>query len=395
MNENDKIYEFDDFYIDENERKLYRNGEYVHLQGKAFEILFLLVQHSGRFVTREEILNALWNEKYVNENVITPQITAIRNALSEELKGEFIETGNKSYKFVKDVYIRHINKSKVTEVEPQKNELANEIDHDLPKPSKQYDVDRLEFNNWQIILAITGMIYAFLIIFWGINAKGCQGNCFEQNLFTNIAGISVGLLMADCLLLECAYQFDRFGWKTLLFIPVIFLINFGSTFTGLSLANTAHESLIYSFAISLICFLAGLSLSTLITKFLLPNVPVTVARFETHPAFAAYYKNVFMYILPLYTFFCLLVNCFLFSGRRILLHPGFPISLFVVWLIFVFVSYFSTSYLLNNLLREKDGVTYTYHGFFVSLIFVRFILFFGPTFIFILWYFIQTIELVN
>lgn len=395
MNEKDKIYEFGDFYIDENARKLYRNGEYIHLQGKAFEILFFLVQNSGRFVTRDEILDALWNEQYVNENVITPQITAIRTALGEKTKGEFIETGNKAYKFVKDVRVRQVNKSKVKEVEPHKSESANDTDYGSPKPSKQSEVESLKFNNRQVILAITGMIYAFLVIFWGINAKSCEENCFEQNLFINIAGISAGLLMADCLLLECAYQFDKFGWKTLLFMPVIFLINFGSTFTGLSLANTAPGSLIYSFAVSLSFFLVGLLLSTLIARFLLPDVPVTVARFETHPAFAAYYKNIFMYILPLYTFFCLLINCFLFSEHRILHHPGFPVSLFVIWLIFVFVSYFSTSYLLNNLLREKDGVIYPYHGFFVSLIFVRFILFFGPPLIFILWYFIRTIELVN
>ena len=397
MSEKDKVYEFDGFFIDENERKLYRTGgEYIHLQGKAFEILFLLVQNSGRFISRDEILDALWDENYVNDNVITPQITAIRNALSEKRKGDFIETGIKSYQFVKDVRFREVDKSRVTKVEPHRSGSTSKLFSISPDSPEDQEINNLKFNKQQIFLAVAGVIYTFLIIFWGINAKNCAENCFEQNIFIGIAGISAGLAMANCLLLECAYQFDKFGWKPLLFTPVIFLINLGSMFAGLSWANDTRLSLMYSFAASLVCFLAGLLFSTLIAKFLLPNIPVTMAKFETHPAFAAFYKNVFIYILPLYTLFCLLINCFLFAGEnKVMLYPALPIVIFVVWLLFAFVSYFSTSYLLNNLLKEKNGIIYTYHGFFVSLIFVRFILFFGPTFVFILWYFIRTTDFIS
>ena len=44
------FYEFGHFRIDTEERVLLREGKLVHLTGKAFDVLLVLVERSGRIV---------------------------------------------------------------------------------------------------------------------------------------------------------------------------------------------------------------------------------------------------------------------------------------------------------------------------------------------------------
>jgi TolB-like protein/DNA-binding winged helix-turn-helix (wHTH) protein/Flp pilus assembly protein TadD len=84
---------------------LWRDGDRVPLAPKAFDVLAYLVEHAGRLVTQDEILEALWSETYVNPEVLRKYILEVRKALGDRPNNpEFIETVPKrGYRFVTPV----------------------------------------------------------------------------------------------------------------------------------------------------------------------------------------------------------------------------------------------------------------------------------------------------
>src|SRR4030088_1354513 len=96
---------FKTFRLDTANHILWRDGDRVPLPPKAFDVLAYLVEHAGRVVTQDEILEALWAETYVNPELLRKYILEIRKALGDRPdKPEFIETlPKRGYRFVASV----------------------------------------------------------------------------------------------------------------------------------------------------------------------------------------------------------------------------------------------------------------------------------------------------
>lgn len=86
-------YRFDDVLIDVQNLKVTVSGEIRPLEPKAFRLLQFLIENSGRVVTKEEILQAVWAGTFVTDNALTRAITQIRKALNDDPKQpKYIET---------------------------------------------------------------------------------------------------------------------------------------------------------------------------------------------------------------------------------------------------------------------------------------------------------------
>jgi DNA-binding winged helix-turn-helix (wHTH) protein/TolB-like protein/Flp pilus assembly protein TadD len=100
-----RFYEFDDFRIDAVRRHLLRMGEFVHLPPKVFDTLLTLIEHRGRVLDKDELMEAVWSDTIVEENNLTQNISAIRKALGES-RGEHryvVTVPGRGYRFVADV----------------------------------------------------------------------------------------------------------------------------------------------------------------------------------------------------------------------------------------------------------------------------------------------------
>jgi DNA-binding winged helix-turn-helix (wHTH) protein/TolB-like protein len=96
---------FDEFEIDTSQRKLLRDGETVAIASKAFDLLLFLVEKNGSIVTKDEILNSVWDDKFVEESNLVVQISNLRKALGET-KGSprfLITVPGKGYKFAVEI----------------------------------------------------------------------------------------------------------------------------------------------------------------------------------------------------------------------------------------------------------------------------------------------------
>jgi len=90
--------EFDPFRLDTTNQCLWRGGvaggdERLLLTPKAYALLRYLVEHAGRLVTQNELLEAIWPDTFVQPEVLKYQIADIRNILGDDPKiPTYIET---------------------------------------------------------------------------------------------------------------------------------------------------------------------------------------------------------------------------------------------------------------------------------------------------------------
>ena len=72
---------------------LERDGEVVHVKPKTMEVLVALADAAGEVVTREQLLEKVWQNAYVTDDVITQAVRELRRTLGDEFrKPAFVET---------------------------------------------------------------------------------------------------------------------------------------------------------------------------------------------------------------------------------------------------------------------------------------------------------------
>jgi len=106
MSEQERLaFAFGPFRLDVAERLLLRDGEPITLPPKAFETLLVLVQNSGRLITKRDLMNRLWPDTFVEEANLANNISLLRKVLDDDRQEcKYIETVPKSgYRFVATV----------------------------------------------------------------------------------------------------------------------------------------------------------------------------------------------------------------------------------------------------------------------------------------------------
>ena len=100
-------YRFGPYTLDPDERRILGDGASpIELTAKAFDLLVLLVSKAEQLVTKDEILDAVWQEVSIAESNVTTTISMIRKALQEDSEHRYIETvPKKGYRFVAPVSV--------------------------------------------------------------------------------------------------------------------------------------------------------------------------------------------------------------------------------------------------------------------------------------------------
>jgi Tol biopolymer transport system component/DNA-binding winged helix-turn-helix (wHTH) protein len=97
-------YHFGRFELDATERWLRLDGKRVSLEPKAFDVLLFLIQRGGRLVGKEEIMQAVWPDTFVEDGNLTRNISLLRRVLADGLDEKSIETVPKhGYRFLPEV----------------------------------------------------------------------------------------------------------------------------------------------------------------------------------------------------------------------------------------------------------------------------------------------------
>jgi Tol biopolymer transport system component/DNA-binding winged helix-turn-helix (wHTH) protein len=79
----DPIYGFDGFLVDPVLVRLTAGGAEVPITRKTFQLLVVLLERHGELVTKDELMNAIWPDTFVEENNLARTVSMLRKALQE------------------------------------------------------------------------------------------------------------------------------------------------------------------------------------------------------------------------------------------------------------------------------------------------------------------------
>jgi eukaryotic-like serine/threonine-protein kinase len=92
-------YRFGEFVLDLDRGFLCRNGVEVPLRPKAFDVLRHLVQHQGKVVSKNALVDAVWPNAAVTDNSLSQCLFEIRRALDDESQRTIRTVARRGYVF--------------------------------------------------------------------------------------------------------------------------------------------------------------------------------------------------------------------------------------------------------------------------------------------------------
>lgn len=82
------IYRFDGFTIDPSRGELARDGEDVPIEPRAFRLLCHLVENRDRLVSKDELVQTIWDGRFITDTAISTLVKTARKAVQDDGKAQ-------------------------------------------------------------------------------------------------------------------------------------------------------------------------------------------------------------------------------------------------------------------------------------------------------------------
>src|SRR5258705_4761857 len=98
-------FHFSNHVLDVALRELTRGGESVAVEPQVFDLLIHLIQNRDRVVTKDDLIETVWDGRIVSESTLTSRINAARRAVGDTGKDQAVirTIARKGFRFVGDV----------------------------------------------------------------------------------------------------------------------------------------------------------------------------------------------------------------------------------------------------------------------------------------------------
>jgi TolB-like protein len=98
-------FHFSDHVLDAGLRELTRAGEAIAVEPQVFDLLIYLLENRNRVVSKDDLMETIWDGRIVSESTLTSRINAARKAVGDSGKNQTIirTIARKGFRFVGDV----------------------------------------------------------------------------------------------------------------------------------------------------------------------------------------------------------------------------------------------------------------------------------------------------
>ena len=98
-------FHFSDHVLDVRLRELTRGGESVAVEPQVFDLLVHLIENRDHVVTKDDLIETVWDGRIVSESTLTSRINAARRAVGDSGKDQAVirTIARKGFRFVGDV----------------------------------------------------------------------------------------------------------------------------------------------------------------------------------------------------------------------------------------------------------------------------------------------------
>jgi len=121
---------FAGYVLDLDRREFTRGAEAVPLGPQVFDLLAYLLKNRARVVSKDDLIDAVWEGRIVSESTLTSHINAVRKAIGDTGENQHLirTIARKGYRFVGEVQERDGSKKPVPSTLPQSTaQLATQL----------------------------------------------------------------------------------------------------------------------------------------------------------------------------------------------------------------------------------------------------------------------------
>ena len=99
------IYIFEDFELDTRLYELRQNGKTSRMEPQVFDVLLYLVENRDRVVTKKDLFDNIWTDRFVSDSALSSRVKAVRNILGDGGREQrLIKTVHgRGFRFIGDV----------------------------------------------------------------------------------------------------------------------------------------------------------------------------------------------------------------------------------------------------------------------------------------------------
>src|ERR1700738_3706091 len=76
-------YLFEEYAFDTDRRELYRGADIVYVAPQVFDLLDYLIRNRERVVSKEDLINAIWNGRIVSDAALTTRLNVARSTIGD------------------------------------------------------------------------------------------------------------------------------------------------------------------------------------------------------------------------------------------------------------------------------------------------------------------------
>lgn len=130
--QDNNLYAFGEFRLDVVERVLFHGSELVSLTPKALETLLVLVRRAGHVVNKDELMQEVWPDTFVEEGNLNVNISTLRKVLGEAGDSQvFIETiPRRGYRFIAQVSLLPAERGELVLEKTTRARIVTEVEED-------------------------------------------------------------------------------------------------------------------------------------------------------------------------------------------------------------------------------------------------------------------------
>jgi DNA-binding winged helix-turn-helix (wHTH) protein/tetratricopeptide (TPR) repeat protein len=162
--------EFDEFRLDVETKILWHRGEMVEMPVKAVEVLIELTAHPGEVIKRDELLDAVWGDAFVEETNLSRNIYLLRKSLKGISGRDYIKTlPRRGYRFdcAVEQFVEH------EELTLEHSSFSRTVIEEVHGDEQPRPGEWLSRRNTAVAMAI-GLLFVSIsaFSFWRINSGG-------------------------------------------------------------------------------------------------------------------------------------------------------------------------------------------------------------------------------
>jgi|HubBroStandDraft_6_1064221.scaffolds.fasta_scaffold00022_92 DNA-binding winged helix-turn-helix (wHTH) protein/tetratricopeptide (TPR) repeat protein len=127
-NEVRQLREFGPYRVDPEQRLLLRDEQPIAISPKAFDLLLVLLEHSGQVVLKDDLMKTLWPDTFVEESNLGQHIFQLRKALGDRSQDPsyIVTVPGRGYRFAQKVRAIAQEESIVVESHSRSRVVINE-----------------------------------------------------------------------------------------------------------------------------------------------------------------------------------------------------------------------------------------------------------------------------